>query len=272
MDSEQSAFMTAQQKHHRNMIYGKKQRYIEVFQCSGEDMNLVLTGGLPAPVSPAKVAPTLLSPGMLPPVVPLPPPPSTNIPPPLPPTSANQLSQNLLTQAQPPMSWDNSAAVAQQAQMIAQQNLIARQNQAQAQNDLFLMNQIAQHNFTFINQNVNPVPNETSGVLPGTFYKPPPVSFMPNIFPQHPYFVFSPRMTPIPFPRPPMAYTPVSPVAPGTPVIPTSSAGVINVVPQLSSVKRSYNDAFNEQASSAKRPAYASSLQALYPQPFYPNV
>ncbi|KAG5876463.1 hypothetical protein JTB14_000636 [Gonioctena quinquepunctata] len=63
MDSEQSAFITAQQKHHRYMIFGKKQRYIEVFQCSGEDMNLVLTGGMPAPLSPAKAAPSLLSPG-----------------------------------------------------------------------------------------------------------------------------------------------------------------------------------------------------------------
>ncbi|XP_026477843.1 RNA-binding protein fusilli-like [Ctenocephalides felis] len=62
MDSEQSAFMCAQQKHHRNMVFGKKQRYIEVFQCSGEDMNLVLTGGLPAPTSPVKAG-GLLSPG-----------------------------------------------------------------------------------------------------------------------------------------------------------------------------------------------------------------
>ncbi|CAH0550286.1 unnamed protein product [Brassicogethes aeneus] len=63
MDTEQSAYVTAQQKHHRYMIFGKKQRYIEVFQCSGEDMNLVLTGGIPASVSPAKAAPALLSPG-----------------------------------------------------------------------------------------------------------------------------------------------------------------------------------------------------------------
>ncbi|XP_022906972.1 RNA-binding protein fusilli isoform X2 [Onthophagus taurus] len=63
MDSEKSAFITAQSKHHRYMTFGKKQRYIEVFQCSGEDMNLVLTGGIPAPVSPAKAAPALLSPG-----------------------------------------------------------------------------------------------------------------------------------------------------------------------------------------------------------------
>ncbi|XP_034242512.1 RNA-binding protein fusilli isoform X2 [Thrips palmi] len=67
MDSELSAAMAAQQKHHRYMIFGKKQRYIEVFQCSGEDMHLVIAGGIPTggPVSPAKAAAatTLLSPG-----------------------------------------------------------------------------------------------------------------------------------------------------------------------------------------------------------------
>lgn len=58
MDSEHSAFLASQQRHHRYMVFGKKQRYIEVFQCSGEDMNMVLTGGLPTqrPV---------MSPGML---------------------------------------------------------------------------------------------------------------------------------------------------------------------------------------------------------------
>lgn len=65
-----SAAMAAQQKHHRYMIFGKKQRYIEVFQCSGEDMHLVIAGGIPTggPVSPAKAAAaasTLLSPGTL---------------------------------------------------------------------------------------------------------------------------------------------------------------------------------------------------------------
>lgn len=30
MDSETSAFLSAQQKHHRYMTFGKKQRYIEV--------------------------------------------------------------------------------------------------------------------------------------------------------------------------------------------------------------------------------------------------
>ncbi|KAL0811848.1 hypothetical protein ABMA28_009274 [Loxostege sticticalis] len=68
MDSEASAFLCAQQKHHRYMTFGKKQRYIEVFQCSGDDMNLVLTGG----VTPA-TSPKVLSPGTLvPPPAPAP--------------------------------------------------------------------------------------------------------------------------------------------------------------------------------------------------------
>ncbi|XP_077276765.1 RNA-binding protein fusilli-like isoform X2 [Temnothorax americanus] len=64
MNSEASAYACATQRHHRYMIYGKKQRYIEVFQCSGDDMNLVLTGAVTPPSTKA-----LLSPGgtMLPP-------------------------------------------------------------------------------------------------------------------------------------------------------------------------------------------------------------
>lgn len=58
MNSEQAAYACASQRHHRFMNFGKKQRYIEVFQCSGDDMNLVLTG---APL-PGKA---LLSPGSL---------------------------------------------------------------------------------------------------------------------------------------------------------------------------------------------------------------
>lgn len=66
MDSEQSAFAAAQMRHHRYMYFGKKQRYIEVFQCSGEDMSLVLSGGIPVPTAPVSpVGKTLLSPGML---------------------------------------------------------------------------------------------------------------------------------------------------------------------------------------------------------------
>lgn len=57
MDSEQSAALASAQRHHKYMSFGKKQRYIEVFQCSIDDMNLVLTGGVP-------VQRQLLSPGM----------------------------------------------------------------------------------------------------------------------------------------------------------------------------------------------------------------
>ncbi|XP_034479398.1 RNA-binding protein fusilli isoform X2 [Drosophila innubila] len=52
MDSEDSARLCAQRKHNQYMIFGKKLRYIEVFQCSGDDMNQVLNGGLASPVAP----------------------------------------------------------------------------------------------------------------------------------------------------------------------------------------------------------------------------
>lgn len=74
MDSEESARLCALRKHNQFMMFGKKYRYIEVFQCSGDDMNMVLNGGLQSPISAtphphhsaaAKQA-SLLSPGMLP--------------------------------------------------------------------------------------------------------------------------------------------------------------------------------------------------------------
>ncbi|VDN03620.1 unnamed protein product [Thelazia callipaeda] len=43
MDSEISAATAAALAHNKYMQIGKKQRYIEVFQCSPEDMNLVIT-------------------------------------------------------------------------------------------------------------------------------------------------------------------------------------------------------------------------------------
>lgn len=64
MDSEEAARKSAEKKHTQFMVFGKKYRYIEVFQCSGDDMNLVLNGGLQPPVTPSKAP--LLSPGMLP--------------------------------------------------------------------------------------------------------------------------------------------------------------------------------------------------------------
>lgn len=63
MDSESAAFLAAQGRHHRYMTFGKKQRYIEVFQCSGEDMSVVLSGGLPATPQLSPVTKGVISPG-----------------------------------------------------------------------------------------------------------------------------------------------------------------------------------------------------------------
>lgn len=45
MDSEASADATAANKHKKCIYSGMKKRYIEVLQCSGEDMSLILTNG-----------------------------------------------------------------------------------------------------------------------------------------------------------------------------------------------------------------------------------
>ncbi|KHJ44908.1 hypothetical protein D918_04719 [Trichuris suis] len=47
LDSEASAAAAAADRHNKYLQIGKKQRYIEVFQCSADDMNLVLTGPTP---------------------------------------------------------------------------------------------------------------------------------------------------------------------------------------------------------------------------------
>lgn len=266
MDSEHSAFITAQHKHHRYMIFGKKQRYIEVFQCSGEDMNLVLTGGMPTAVSPAKAAPALLSPGMLHNIAPLPPPP-TNIPPPPPPVNATvgQIPHNLLQTAAAnhhpaaQFAWDNSPLLAQQqAHMIAQQNLIARQTQAAAaQNEHFMI----MHNFAVLNQNVPPMSPNSPALQNPIMKAPPPLPIMPHILPQQQPFVLLPRMmAPLGVPRPPTIQYPLIPAGPG----------VIPMMPNVA-VKRTYGDAFADQASPAKRAFHPQQLHSVYPQ-FYPNI
>uniref|UniRef100_A0A0K0CWU7 RRM domain-containing protein n=1 Tax=Angiostrongylus cantonensis TaxID=6313 RepID=A0A0K0CWU7_ANGCA len=52
MNSEQAAAGAAAAAHNKFMVIGKKQRYIEVFQCSPDDMHLVMTPKAPAPVPP----------------------------------------------------------------------------------------------------------------------------------------------------------------------------------------------------------------------------
>lgn len=140
MDSEEAAAASALQKHNKYMMFGKKPRYIEVFQCSGDDMNLVLNGGIPPPVNPTKSP--LLSPGMLPQS-------PSNI---CPPGDYRETrhSPRLLIQNAAIASYDvtkrgdcrispggpgmdaNALLAQQQAQYIAQQNLLARQQAAAA--------------------------------------------------------------------------------------------------------------------------------------------
>lgn len=53
MDSEESAALTTINRSKRAMVHANKKRVIEVIQCSGEDMNLVLTNGIPTLPQPA---------------------------------------------------------------------------------------------------------------------------------------------------------------------------------------------------------------------------
>lgn len=146
MDSDSAAQASAQQKHHKHMLFGKKQRYIEVFQCSGDDMNLVLQGGYQQFQTASAINAKHPS-GMLPssrpqqsPVQPL----QVSIPPPL--SIPLSISQAVLPTAVATSTNHSSASVAgggnqtstssliahqqQQAHFIAHQNLMARQQAA----------------------------------------------------------------------------------------------------------------------------------------------
>ncbi|EAT36489.1 AAEL011420-PA [Aedes aegypti] len=141
MDSETAAYQSAQQKHHKNMMFGKKQRYIEVFQCSGDDMNMVLNGGFQPPTNISK--PPLLSPGMLP----------TAQQPPTQNQQALALSQLPLS-VPPPLTLSippptPQMIAQQQAHFIAQHSLMARQAAAAAaaaqQQEQYLYQHLAMH-------------------------------------------------------------------------------------------------------------------------------
>ncbi|CAG9538758.1 unnamed protein product [Cercopithifilaria johnstoni] len=78
MDSEMSAATAAALAHNKYMQIGKKQRYIEVFQCSPEDMNLVLANPplppqfilQPRPLFPQQTVQSLV-PAIVPPFTPV---------------------------------------------------------------------------------------------------------------------------------------------------------------------------------------------------------
>lgn len=217
MDSESAAQASAQQKHHKHMMFGKKQRYIEVFQCSGEDMNMVLNGGYHHQFqsSPTISAKPIAS-GMLPSrtqtscVQPL----QVSIPPPLsiplsitqavlPPTVTNtnpNINANVAVVAAAAASANHQtpqtsliAQQQQQAHFIAQQNLLARQQAAAAAAQL----QAVQHqqssaadqmaflpNFSFL-----PSPANTSNLsVPPSQMQTNPYAF--SLGPQVPQFFY----------------------------------------------------------------------------------
>lgn len=181
MDSESAAQASAQQKHHKHMMFGKKQRYIEVFQCSGEDMNMVLNGGYNQFQSPPAISAKPLTSGMLPStrqsstVQPL----QVSIPPPLSiPLSISQqailpsatntnhaMNVNAATNA----NQTQSSLIAQQQQQtahfIAQQNLMARQQAAAAAAQLQAAQHSADQMAFFQNFNFLSSPTATSSSL-----------------------------------------------------------------------------------------------------------
>ena len=280
MDSESAALASAQQKHHKHMMFGKKQRYIEVFQCSGEDMNMVLNGGYQHQSPPAAITkPPLLSTGMLParpqqPSQPL----QISIPPPL-------------TMSMPPQnsSLNGPLMAQQQAQFIAQQNLIARQQAAAAAAQLQMqqqtgMEQLFLQNFGFLpgpsamgsmpNTNMhssNPSNYPFSSQLQQFFYLPPrpqmlsmgnmgQMSLMPNMNMNLPYS---------------SGPTPPAYASQGLPAMHHSQLQAQAILPNSAmepSVKRSYDNAFrNDQMnlSAAKRAFHnapsTSNIYGSYP-------
>lgn len=207
MDSETAAQASAQQKHHKHMMFGKKQRYIEVFQCSGEDMNMVLNGGgYQYPSQPAISAKPLASSGMLPSrpqqqAQPL----QISIPPPLTmslPQSA-VLQNATCTNAASVVGVgsgnqnSNSSLIAQQQQahFIAQQSLMARQQAAAAAAQLQAVQQQTDQMTFFQNLSFLQSPAAAAGGvghgMPGN-----PYSFPLN--PQMPQFYYLPRPTMLP--------------------------------------------------------------------------
>lgn len=160
MDSESSAHACASQRHHRYMIFGKKQRYIEVFQCSGEDMNLVLTGAVAPPSTKA-----LLSPGTL----------STQSPASLTHSGPATPVPMPVPTAQPPL-WDIQALVQAQAQAQAAQVQAQAQAQAQVQairNQDFWLMALASNASPTSTTPASPTSSATSKTLALTAPNPP---------------------------------------------------------------------------------------------------
>lgn len=298
MDSESAAQASAQQKHHKHMMFGKKQRYIEVFQCSGEDMNMVLNGGgYQYPSPPAIPAKPLASSGMLPSqrpqqqAQPL----QISIPPPL----TLSLPQSAVMQN---ASSSNASGVGsvgsgqnatsslmaqqQQAHYIAQHSLMARQQAAAAAAQLQAAQQQSDQmaffqNFSFLQ---SPGGAGVSSSMHGSPYSFP-------MSPQMPQFYFLPRPQMLPMGLMPnslgqMQYPGMHSAASyaqsamqniqGAGQMGGSAGSVQQTSAQLaqSSSKRSYESAFRNDpmnVSAAKRAFHpnpgAGNIYGTYPYP-----
>ena len=274
MDSEAAAQQSAQQKHHKHMMFGKKQRYIEVFQCSGEDMNMVLNGGgyqyqnqFQSP--PTISAKPISSSGMLPSRPQQAQPLQISIPPPL--TLSLPQSASVLQNASANATVVSAAAAAggnqnatssliaqqQQAHYIAQQSLMARQQAAAAAAQL----QAAQHqsdqmaffqNFSFLQSPA------AAGVNPG-MQPPNPYSF--PMSPQIPQFYFLPR------PMLPMGLMPSNALGqmqyPGLQQASYAQSAMQSVsgAGQLSAASGSHQQASSQIATSSGKRSYESAFR-----------
>ncbi|UJR20766.1 hypothetical protein I4U23_023883 [Adineta vaga] len=90
MDSEGSSFNAASHKNNKYMFFNGKKRYLEVLQCSGEDMNHILLGLVPSNLIPTNIQrPNIYSSHRAAPLVPI----STLPQQMLPPTMPISLSQ-----------------------------------------------------------------------------------------------------------------------------------------------------------------------------------
>ncbi|XP_011303208.1 RNA-binding protein fusilli isoform X1 [Fopius arisanus] len=270
MDSENSAFACASQRHHRYMIFGKKQRYIEVFQCSGDDMHLVLTGTPPLP------AKSLLSSGTL----------STHTPPAIAAAPTAQPPQLPVQQPQQAPLWDIHALVQAQAQAQAvQAQAQAQAAQAMRNQDLWLM-AIAS------NQSNNPSSNAASspgGPAAVTTSKalalPPPGQHQISTYTMSPHAALHQQQAHAPLlffnvpQRIPIMRTP----QPHPTILPPIMQPPPINHPALMGLKRPWDNAFPADAVGTvpKRPAWQAppafhtpgpTVPGLYPAQFYPQI
>lgn len=268
MNNEGNAFQAAMAKHHNYMSFGKKQRYIEVFQCSGEDMHLVLTGGGAATgaLSPVAAKALLSPPGMLP-AQPL--------------IAPGQVANSSTPVPTLMPAWDPMSVYAQNlAQSLAIQRAAvaaAQQQQQQQQQQESWLYQLAQHNQLIalltkqqqeINGNIAQQPNIQSLLSPNATQQ-----LLDNN--AHNYIAKNAAAAAAPYMYFNMPRFP--PNMGAKPYVPVSAAGGQFVMPPSanSPQKRSWQQAFPGGEGSNKRqfvPPPASAPGPIFPMSQGPNA